>query len=114
SSGRRFSFSLSPASKAAKRFLSQRSNNRRSFDSQASSSTPWQYACRRSRKLPDSTGCPMVNCKSDLTWVVLIQYVKVAVGLSRELQVVDTVAGLAMAELNLVGYQGLPGRNCHI
>ncbi|KAK0381637.1 hypothetical protein CLIM01_01003 [Colletotrichum limetticola] len=39
SSSRRFSFPLSPASKAAKRALSQRSNNRRSFDSQASSST---------------------------------------------------------------------------
>ncbi|KAK2052894.1 hypothetical protein LY76DRAFT_687598 [Colletotrichum caudatum] len=39
-SNRRFSFTLSPASKATKRVMAQRqTDNRRSFDSQASSST---------------------------------------------------------------------------
>ncbi|KAK1990732.1 hypothetical protein LX36DRAFT_716571 [Colletotrichum falcatum] len=38
-SNRRFSFTLSPASKATRRVLAQRTDNRRSFDSQASSST---------------------------------------------------------------------------
>ncbi|KAK2009004.1 hypothetical protein LZ32DRAFT_694317 [Colletotrichum eremochloae] len=38
-SNRRFSFTLSPASKATKRVMAQRTGNRRSFDSQASSST---------------------------------------------------------------------------
>ncbi|WQF85207.1 hypothetical protein CDEST_10221 [Colletotrichum destructivum] len=39
SSHRRFSLNLSPASRATKRVMAQRSDNRRSFDSQASSST---------------------------------------------------------------------------
>ncbi|KAK1584810.1 uncharacterized protein LY79DRAFT_591978 [Colletotrichum navitas] len=36
---KRFSFTLSPASKATKRVMAQRTDHRRSFDSQASSST---------------------------------------------------------------------------
>ncbi|KAF0316272.1 hypothetical protein K4K61_011206 [Colletotrichum sp. SAR11_59] len=38
-SNHRFSFSISPASKASKRVMAERNDNRRSFDSQASSST---------------------------------------------------------------------------